>query len=223
MNERQENFSGTGEVRAGQEIDAAALDAWMRANVEDYAGPLTVSQFKGGQSNPTYKLTTPRANYVLRRKPPGQLLPSAHAVDREYKVITALHGQGFPAPRTFGLCTDTDVLSTMFYVMDCVDGRVIWDGIFPDVSREDRPKYFDAMNATIAQLHMIDVEKAGCPISASPAITSPGRSAAGRNNIWRTPTPGASPLWTGWSNGCRTTFRPATRSASSMAITAAIT
>ena len=161
MNERQENFSGTGDVRAGQEIDAGALDAWMRANVEDYAGPLTVSQFKGGQSNPTYKLTTPRANYVLRRKPPGQLLPSAHAVDREYKVITALHGQGFPAPRTFGLCTDPQVLGTMFYVMDCVDGRVIWDGTFPDVSRDDRPRYFDAMNATIAQLHMIDVEKAG--------------------------------------------------------------
>ena len=161
MNERQELFSGTGDIRAGQEIDAGRLDAWMRANVDGYAGPLTIAQFKGGQSNPTYKLTTPRQTYVLRRKPPGVLLPSAHAVDREYKVITALHGQGFPAPRTFGLCTDDAVIGTWFYIMDCVEGRVIWDATFPDVSREERPKYFDAMNATIAQLHMIDVAQAG--------------------------------------------------------------
>ncbi len=161
MNERQELFSGTGEIRAGQEIDAGRLDTWMRANVADYAGPLAIEQFKGGQSNPTYKLLTPCQNYVLRRKPPGVLLPSAHAVDREYKVITALHDQGFPAPRTFGLCTDDAVIGTWFYIMDCVEGRVIWDATFPDVGFDERPKYFDAMNATIAQLHMIDVEKAG--------------------------------------------------------------
>ena len=161
MSERQQQFSGTGEIRAGQEIDPVRLDAWMRENVEGYAGPLTIEQFKGGQSNPTYKLTTPHQNYVLRRKPPGILLPSAHAVDREYKVITALHGQGFPAPRTFGLCKDDAVIGTWFYVMDCVEGRVIWDATFPDVAREDRRAYFDAMNKTIADLHMIDIDKAG--------------------------------------------------------------
>ena len=161
MSERQEQFSGTGDIRTGQEIDNAKLHAWMMENVEGYAGPLTVSQFNGGQSNPTYKLSTPNQNYVLRRKPPGILLPSAHAVDREYKVITALHGQGFPAPRTFGLCKDDSIIGTWFYVMDCVDGRVIWDATFPDVAREDRRAYFDAMNETIADLHKIDIAKAG--------------------------------------------------------------
>jgi aminoglycoside phosphotransferase (APT) family kinase protein len=161
MSERQASFSGTEAVRPGQEIDAGALEAWMRANIADYAGPLTIEQFKGGQSNPTYKLLTPGRNYVLRRKPPGKLLPSAHAVDREYKVITALHGQGFPVAKTYGLCQDESVIGTWFYVMDCVDGRVIWDTTFPMVPKDERRAYFDAMNATMAQLHMVDIEKAG--------------------------------------------------------------
>ncbi|OYU14877.1 MAG: phosphotransferase family protein [Alphaproteobacteria bacterium PA4] len=161
MSERQQQFSGTGEVRAGQEIDAARLTAWMADNVAGFAGPLTIQQFKGGQSNPTYKLLTPHQNYVLRRKPPGVLLPSAHAVDREYKVITALHGAGFPAPRTFGLCTDNDVIGTWFYIMDCVDGRVIWDATFPTVDRDERRAYLDAMNKTMADLHMVDYVAAG--------------------------------------------------------------
>ncbi|GGE13490.1 aminoglycoside phosphotransferase [Polymorphobacter glacialis] len=161
MSERQQQFSGTGEVRTGQEIDPARLEAWMTENVEGYAGPLTIRQFNGGQSNPTYKLVTPKQNYVLRRKPPGVLLPSAHAVDREYRVITALHAQGFPAPRTFGLCKDDAVIGTWFYIMDCVDGRVIWDATFPDATPDTRAAYFDAMNQTIADLHMIDVDKAG--------------------------------------------------------------
>ncbi len=161
MSERQEQFSGTGDVRTGQEIDAARLGAWMTEHVAGFAGPLRIQQFKGGQSNPTYKLMTPQQNYVLRRKPPGVLLPSAHAVDREYKVITALHGQGFPAPRTFGLCTDDSIIGTWFYIMDCVDGRVIWDATFPDVPRAERRAYFDAMNQTIADLHRIDIARAG--------------------------------------------------------------
>ncbi|MGL4540891.1 MAG: phosphotransferase, partial [Polymorphobacter sp.] len=153
---RQEQFSGTDAVRDAHRFDEARLAAWMQANVAGYAGPLKVEQFKGGQSNPTYKLLTPGQNYVLRRKPPGVLLPSAHAVDREYKVITALHNAGFPAARTFGLCTDDSVIGTWFYIMDCVEGRVIWDTTFPDEPIEKRAAYFDAMNATIAQLHMID-------------------------------------------------------------------
>ena len=161
MSERQQQFSGTGDVREGQEIDVARLTAWMADHVDGFAGPLTIQQFKGGQSNPTYKLVTPKQNYVLRRKPPGVLLPSAHAVDREYRVITALHGAGFPAPRTFGLCTDDSIIGTWFYIMDCVDGRVIWDATFPTATVATRGAYFDAMNKTIADLHMVDVAKAG--------------------------------------------------------------
>jgi aminoglycoside phosphotransferase (APT) family kinase protein len=156
MASRQELNSGVGEIRAGLGFDEGALTEWLAANVAGFRGPLTVRQFNGGQSNPTYKLETPGQTYVLRRKPPGLLLKSAHAVDREYKVMTALHAAGFPAPRTFGLCTDDAVIGTWFYVMDCVDGRIIWDTTFPDASRDDRPKYFDAMNATIAQLHSFD-------------------------------------------------------------------
>ena len=161
MSDRQEQFSGTSAVRPGQEIDAGRLAEWMQANVEGYAGPLSIEQFKGGQSNPTYKLITPGQNYVLRRKPPGQLLPSAHAVDREYKVITALFAQGFPVARTFGLCQDNDVIGTWFYIMDCVDGRVIWDTTFPNVPKPERRAYFDAMNKTIADLHNFDPEAIG--------------------------------------------------------------
>lgn len=153
MASRQDLNSGVGAVRAGLGFDEARLGEWLAANVDGFHGPLTVGQFKGGQSNPTYRLETPGQNYVLRRKPPGQLLKSAHAVDREYKVMTALHAAGFPAPRTFGLCTDDAVIGTWFYVMDCVEGRIIWDTTFPDAARDQRPAYFDAMNATIAQLH----------------------------------------------------------------------
>lgn len=159
--DKQTQFSGTDEVRAQHRFDEARLLAWMQAQVEGFKGPLTVQQFKGGQSNPTYKLITPKQNYVLRRKPPGQLLASAHAVDREYRVITALHGAGFPVAKTFGLCTDESVIGTWFYVMDCVDGRVIWDTSFPDVPREQRRAYFDAMNATLAQLHTLDYAAIG--------------------------------------------------------------
>ncbi|MGL6044034.1 MAG: phosphotransferase [Sandaracinobacteroides sp.] len=161
MASRQEQFSGTSEVRDAHRFDERRLQQWMEANVRGFAGPLEVRQFKGGQSNPTYRLVTPGRSYVLRRKPPGLLLKSAHAVDREYRVITALHAQGFPAPETFGLCTDEDVIGTWFYVMDCVEGRVIWDGTFPDVPTAERRAYFEAMNATMAHLHSIDPAAAG--------------------------------------------------------------
>ncbi|MEE4348922.1 MAG: phosphotransferase [Pacificimonas sp.] len=161
MSDKQNQFAGTQEVREAHKFDEARLTDWMQANVEGFAGPLTVEQFKGGQSNPTYKLITPGQNYVLRRKPPGKLLKSAHAVDREYKVITALHAQGFPAAKTFGLCTDESVIGTWFYIMDCVEGRIFWDTTFPEVPTEDRRAYFDAMNATIAELHSYDPDAIG--------------------------------------------------------------
>ena len=159
--DKQTQFSGTAEVREQHRFDEQKLLAWLQDKVQGFEGPLTVQQFKGGQSNPTYKLITPRQNYVLRRKPPGTLLASAHAVDREYRVITALHGVGFPVARTFGLCMDETVIGTSFYVMDCVDGRVIWDTRFPDAPADQRHLYFDAMNATIAQLHTLDFAKMG--------------------------------------------------------------
>jgi aminoglycoside phosphotransferase (APT) family kinase protein len=113
----QSAFSGTREVDPRYRLDQAALETWMAGNVEAYAGPLTIRQFKGGQSNPTYELTTPGATYVLRRKPPGVLLPSAHAVDREFTVISALHKQGYPVARPYALCTDDAVIGSMFYIM----------------------------------------------------------------------------------------------------------
>ena len=161
MTDRQQQYSGTTEVREGARFDEAALLRWMEAHVADFAGPLAVRQFKGGQSNPTYKLVTPGRCYVLRRKPPGQLVKGAHAVDREYRVLHALSGAGFPVAKVHGLCTDETVLGTWFYVMDMVDGRVIWDGSFPDVPTIERRRYFEAMNDTLAQLHKIDVERAG--------------------------------------------------------------
>jgi aminoglycoside phosphotransferase (APT) family kinase protein len=149
-------FSGTDAVREGHAFDEASLAEWMAANVDGYAGPLTVRQFKGGQSNPTYQLITPTRKYVLRRKPPGELLPGAHAVDREATVLTRLGAAGFPVARVYGLCTDDAVIGTWFYVMEMVEGRIFWDATFPEVSREERPACFDAMNATLAQLHGYD-------------------------------------------------------------------
>ncbi|MGE0773924.1 MAG: phosphotransferase [Sphingomonadaceae bacterium] len=152
---------GTVAVREAHRFDEAALVRWMEANVEGYAGPLTVSQFKGGQSNPTYRLSTPGRSYVLRRKPPGQLLKGAHAVEREARVVSALARKSFPVPKVYGLCTDDAVIGSWFYVMEMVEGRIFWDATLPEVSREDRPVYFDAMNDTIARLHMVDYQAVG--------------------------------------------------------------
>jgi len=107
---RTADFSGTSEVRAEHRFDEGRLADWMKANVKGFAGPLTVRQFKGGQSNPTYRLMTPGASYVLRRKPPGRLLKGAHAVEREVQVLTALHSVAFPVPKVYGLCTDEAVI-----------------------------------------------------------------------------------------------------------------
>src|SRR3954463_5592860 len=136
--QREEANTGTKPVAESHRFDEAALEAWMKANVAGYQGPLEVRQFKGGQSNPTYQLVTPGKKYVMRRKPPGKLLPSAHAVDREYKVITALGPTGFPVAKTYGLCTDDSVVGTWFYIMDCVEGRIFWDQTLPQYTPEQR-------------------------------------------------------------------------------------
>jgi len=161
MTDRQSQYAGTGGVRPGQEIDVAGLERWLDSHVEGYSGPLRIEQFKGGQSNPTYKLRTPSMEYVLRRKPPGELLPGAHAVDREFRVISALARAGFPVARPYALCTDAQVIGTTFYVMQMVEGRIFWDTTLPGLSAVERPAYFDLMNATIAQLHSIDPAAVG--------------------------------------------------------------
>jgi aminoglycoside phosphotransferase (APT) family kinase protein len=161
MSEPLETASGAGEVRKGQRFDEAKLAAWMAANVEGYRGPLQVLQFKGGQSNPTYKLITPNSSYVVRRKPPGTILKGAHAVEREAKVLRALSAVDFPVARVYGECTDEGVIGTAFYVMEMVEGRIFWDSTFPQVARDERPGYFDAMNATLARLHSVDYASIG--------------------------------------------------------------
>jgi aminoglycoside phosphotransferase (APT) family kinase protein len=154
--DRQHDFTGTKEVAAPLQFDVERLTDYLATNLPGFAGPLTVGQFRGGQSNPTYLLTTPAERYVLRRKPPGRLLPSAHAVDREFRVISALHAQGFPVARPFVLCEDAAVIGTAFYVMQHVDGRVIWEPDLPGATPPERAAIYDAMNATLARLHTFD-------------------------------------------------------------------
>jgi aminoglycoside phosphotransferase (APT) family kinase protein len=132
------------------------LDDWMKAHVADFAGPIVAERFAGGQSNPTFRLTTPDRAYVLRRKPMGVLLKGAHAVEREARVIGALHAAGYPVPRIYGLCTDDAVIGSWFYVMEMMQGRIFWDASLSDMRPAERGPYFDAMNATLAQLHGID-------------------------------------------------------------------
>jgi aminoglycoside phosphotransferase (APT) family kinase protein len=146
----------TADVLAAHRFDTQALARYMAEQVDGFAGPLTVRQFRGGQSNPTYHITAGGREYVLRRKPPGKLLPSAHAVEREYRVITALAGTGVPVPRTYALCEDPGVLGTAFYIMDCVHGRVFRDPSAPGVSPVERAAIFADMNEVLARLHRVD-------------------------------------------------------------------
>jgi aminoglycoside phosphotransferase (APT) family kinase protein len=143
-------------VREAFRFDEQRLARWLHANIDDQAGTPNVRQFKGGQSNPTYRVDTDRGSYVHRRKPPGDLLRGAHAIDREHRVLAALHKADFPVPRVHALCLDRDVIGTEFYLMDRVEGRVFWNPRLPEVAAPERETYFDAMNETIARLHGID-------------------------------------------------------------------
>jgi aminoglycoside phosphotransferase (APT) family kinase protein len=156
-----DQFIGTMPVSERNRFDTASLERYMRQHVEGFSGTLEVEQFKGGQSNPTFRLTAGRKRYVLRRKPPGKLLPSAHAVDREYRVITALYGTGVPVAKTFCLCEDESVIGTMFYIMDCVEGRVLWDPALPGMQNAQRAAYYNELNRVIAALHGVDYRKVG--------------------------------------------------------------
>jgi aminoglycoside phosphotransferase (APT) family kinase protein len=154
--DRQLAFTGTKEVAEPLRFDPARLEAYLSRAAPGFSGPLTVRQFKGGQSNPTYLLETPARKYVLRRKPPGKLLPSAHAVDREFRVIKALNAQGFPVAEPVVYCADDSVVGTAFYVMGFVAGRVFWNPEMPGSNPAERAAVYEAMNATLARLHSFD-------------------------------------------------------------------
>ncbi|MEK9768998.1 MAG: phosphotransferase [Betaproteobacteria bacterium] len=151
-----DQFVGTKAVDEKHQFDTAKLENYLRQQIPGFQGPLTVEQFSGGQSNPTFLLASPSGKYVLRRKPPGKLLPSAHAVDREYRVISALNQTDVPVAQAFCLCEDDSILGTAFYVMDFVDGRVMWDGTLPDSSSEERNQIYKELNRVIAALHSVD-------------------------------------------------------------------
>lgn len=157
----QDLFTGTQPIAPGRGFDVDKLQAYMEENVAGFTGALDVREFKGGQSNPTYSLTAGGKRYVMRRKPPGQLLKSAHAVDREYKVMSALNGTGVPVPRTYALCTDEGVIGTWFYIMDHVDGRIIWGNDVPGSDPEERAAIHDSMIETFARLHAVDYRAVG--------------------------------------------------------------
>ena len=157
----EKDFVGTVEPEGADRLDEARLTAWLEANVEGFRGPLHLTKFKGGQSNPTYRIDAASGAYVLRRKPFGPLLPSAHAVDREYKVQAGLHGTGFPVARQYGLCTDDSVAGSWFYVMGMVDGRTIWNGAMLGDAPGYRRATYEAMIDTLALLHNTDVAAAG--------------------------------------------------------------
>ena len=158
-----DHFVGTKAVSGQHAIDVAALTAWLDANLPGFAGPLTLEMFKGGQSNPTYKLITPSRSYVMRAKPGpvAKLLPSAHAIEREFKVMHGLAGTGVPVPQMHCLCEDESVIGRAFYVMEFMQGRVLWDQSLPDMSNAQRGEIYDEMNRVISALHTVDFAAQG--------------------------------------------------------------
>jgi aminoglycoside phosphotransferase (APT) family kinase protein len=157
MNDPYEHFVGTRPVSDKHAFDVAALTAWLQENLPGFRGPLTVEMFKGGQSNPTYKLATPERSYVMRAKPGpvARLLPSAHAIEREFAVMSGLHGTDVPVPKMYVLCEDESVIGRAFYVMEFMQGRVLWDQALPQMTREQRGEVYDEMNRVIAALHTV--------------------------------------------------------------------
>ena len=153
-------FSGTKPVDESLAISKSNLQEWMNENIAQEE-IISIEQFRGGQSNPTYKVSTNTNKYVLRRKPPGKLLPSAHAVDREYAVITALQDTNVPVPRSFGLCEDNEVVGTPFFMMEFLDGIVHWDLLLPNMTNQQRTEIYAEKNRVLAALHSVDFNKVG--------------------------------------------------------------
>ena len=158
-----QSFTGTRPVSDQHAFDQATLSAWLQLNLPGFEGPLSVEMFKGGQSNPTYKLITPGRAYVMRAKPGpvARLLPSAHAIEREYRVMSALRGTGVPVAQMHVLCEDESVIGRAFYVMECVDGRVMWDQSLPGLDRAGRAAIYDEMNRVLAALHTVRPDEVG--------------------------------------------------------------
>ncbi|MBN9062887.1 MAG: phosphotransferase family protein [Rhizobiales bacterium 65-9] len=156
MNQREQQLVGARQVDALNRLDEVKLGLWLEANVDGYQGPATIAQFKGGQSNPSFRIDAGGKAYVLRRKPPGVLLPSAHAVDREFRVTAALHAAGFPVARPLALCVDDAVIGSMFYVMEMVEGRIFWSPALPDITPSQRRAIYEAEIDTLARLHAFD-------------------------------------------------------------------
>lgn len=152
---------GAGPVRAAHVFDVKNLEQYFATHAPEIKAPVEVQQFKGGQSNPTYLLIAGGKKYVLRRKPPGTLLPSAHAVDREYRIMHALANTDVPVPRMLCLCEDASVLGTPFYVMECIEGRILWDPDLPGMTPDQRRAHYRELNRAIAALHMVDPAKVG--------------------------------------------------------------
>ncbi|MGB5624777.1 MAG: phosphotransferase family protein [Woeseiaceae bacterium] len=161
MSQRSEQNTGTRDVGEAHRFDEQRLLDYLSSHVESFCGPLSVSQFKGGQSNPTYLLDADSGRYVLRRKPPGKLLKSAHAVDREFRIISALYATGFPVPRPLVLCEDDQIIGTTFFVMEFVEGRIFWDLDLPGLDPAERAAIYDNVNETIARLHNLDYAAIG--------------------------------------------------------------
>jgi len=157
------DVSGTIPMQAGHPLDLQSLERFMRERVEGFAGPMSIERFKGGQSNPTFKISAGERLYVMRSKPgpAARLLPSAHAIEREFRVIRALRTAGIPVPRAHALCEDEGVIGRAFYIMDCVEGRVFWDPALPSLSNAQRTAVYDEMNRVIAALHTVDYAAAG--------------------------------------------------------------
>ena len=161
MTDRQSIFGGTEPPPPHLALDPATLRRFLAPRLPGMDGAIEAVKFKGGQSNPTYRLEGPGARYVLRRKPPGMLVATAHAIDREYRVIEALHAAGIPVPKPFLYCADESVIGSEFYIAQCVEGRVFWEAELPAVSPADRAAIYDEMNAVLARLHKLDVDAIG--------------------------------------------------------------
>jgi len=159
----EEQNSGTKAIAESHRFDTVRLEAYLRSKLPGFAGPISVEQFKGGQSNPTYKLTTPQHTYVMRAKPgpAAKLLPSAHAIEREFRALSALHGSAVPVAEPLLLCEDEDIIGRAFYLMDMVQGRVLWDPTLPGFSKDERAAIYDEMNRVLAALHTVDFAALG--------------------------------------------------------------
>ena len=164
------------------QLDTEALAAYLTTHLPGFAGPVSAKKFKGGQSNPTFLLTTPNGPMVLRRQPPGTLLKSAHAVDREFRVLTALADTPVPVARAFHLCENREVIGSMFYLMSYEDGDIFWNPALPEVPAADRQAYYAELVRIMADLHSVDIEAVGLSDYGKPGNYLSGKPACGPNS-----------------------------------------